>query len=111
MLQKWLAWYRKYFAVIHGDIIHLHRPDGRGLDYYLHVNPAGKEKGMLLVFNPLPQAVSQTLEIPLYYTGLDATAKVREQEGAARSYRLDRDYTIRLPVAISANGYSWLVIQ
>ena len=56
MLKKWMDWYRRYHDIIHGDIIHLRRPDGRGLDYYLHVNPAGKEKGMLLVFNPLDRS-------------------------------------------------------
>jgi hypothetical protein len=40
-----MNWYRKYRAIIQGDIIHLRRPDGRGLDYYLHVNPDTKEKG------------------------------------------------------------------
>ena len=56
MLKKWMDWYRRYRAIIQGDIIHLRRPDGRDLDYYLHVNPANQEKGMLLVFNPLDEA-------------------------------------------------------
>jgi hypothetical protein len=111
MLKKWLTWYRKYFAIIHGDIIHLRRPDGRGLDYYLHVNPAGKEKGMLLVFNPLDQEVSQSLDIPLYYTGLTDTAKIREQEGVAKNFKLDRGCGVKLPVTIPANGYSWFAIE
>ena len=33
-----------------------------------------QEKGMLLVFNPLDQEISQTLDIPIYYTGLTDTA-------------------------------------
>jgi hypothetical protein len=111
MIKKWMAWYRKYEQVILGDIIHLKRPDGRGLDYYLHVNPAGKEKGMLLVFNPLDEDVKQTLDIPLYYTGLTGTAKIRDQEGQARSFRLERDGSVKLPVTIPANGYTWLVIE
>ena len=37
------------------------RPDGRGLDYFLHVNADLKEKGLLLVFNPTPAAVSRSL--------------------------------------------------
>ena len=111
MIKKWMAWYRKYDKIILGDIIHLKRPDGRSLDYYLHVNPAGKEKGMLLVFNPLDEPVSQTLDIPLYYTGLTDTAKIREQEGTPKTYRLDHEYSVKLPVNIPANGYTWLVIE
>jgi hypothetical protein len=111
MIRKWMTWYRKYEGIILGDIIHLKRPDGRGLDYYLHVNPAGKEKGMLLVFNPLPEPVTQTLDIPLYYTGLTETAQIREQEGAPKPYKLDREYTAKLPVSLPANGYTWVVIE
>lgn len=111
MLQKWMAWYQKYHEVILGDIIHLKRPDGRGLDYTLHVNPQGREKGMLLVFNPTPEEIRQTLELPLYYTGLTETAKIREQEGPAKAYALDRDSKVKLPVAIPANGYSWFIVE
>lgn len=111
MLKKWMAWYRKHYDVIHGDIIHLKRPDGRGLDYSLHVNPAGREKGMLLVFNPLDEPVTETLEVPLYYTGLAETAKIREQEGETKTYQLDRECSVRVTVSIPANGYTWLVIE
>lgn len=111
MLQKWMAWYHKHYDIIHGDIIHLKRPDGRNLDYYLHVNPAGKEKGMLLVFNPLDREVSQTLEVPLYYTGLTDTAKIREQEGAAKKFKLDREFNVKLPIIVPANGYTWFVVE
>ena len=56
------------------------RPDGRGLDYILHVNPDNKEKGMLLVFNPTSKTITKTLDIPLYYTGLTDTAEIRQEE-------------------------------
>ena len=113
MLLKWMSWYKKYFAIIHGDIIHLKRPDGRGLDYYLHVNskPGAKEKGMLLVFNPTPVEVTKTLDIPLYYTGLTSTAKIRVEEGPVKEFTLDRECKVKLPVTIPANGYTWFIIE
>ena len=111
MLRKWTDWYRRYRAIIQGAIIHLRRPDGRGLDYYLHVNPSNKEKGMLLVFNPLNEVVRCDLVVPLYYTGLTAAARIREQEGLPKTYQLDREFNVRLPVAIQANQYSWFVIE
>ncbi|MBN8460064.1 MAG: LamG domain-containing protein [Verrucomicrobia bacterium] len=111
MLLKWMAWYRKYEKIILGDIIHLKRPDGRGLDYYLHVNPAGPHKGMLLVFNPLDREIKQTLDIPLHYAGLTGSAKVREGEGAATTLPLGPDASLRLPVTLPANGYSWFVLE
>lgn len=111
MLVKWLDWYRRYRQVIQGDIIHLKRPDGRGLDYYLHVDPRGPHPGLLLVFNPTDEPLSQTLEVPLYYTGLTDTARIREQEGPPSEYRLDREYRVKLPVSVPANGYTWLVVE
>lgn len=111
MLQQRMAWYRKYYDLIQGDIIHLRRPDGRGLDYYLHVNPGGKEKGLLLVFNPLQEAVTQTLDIPLYYTGLSDTAKIRQEEGPSTEHPLDRQFNVKIPVTIPAHGDTWLVIE
>ena len=111
MLRKWMDWYRRYRAIIQGDIIHLRRPDGRDLDYTLHVNPAGREKGMLLVFNPLDEVVKRELVVPLYYTGPTATARIREQEGQPQTYQLDRGFNVRVPLTIPTNGYSWFIIE
>ena len=111
MLGKWMDWYRRYRAIIQGDIIHLRRPDGRDLDYTLHVNPANKEKGMLLVFNPLNEVVKRELVVPLYYTGLTDHARIREQDGLPQNHQLDRGLNVRVPVTIPANGYSWYVIE
>ncbi|MCX6877938.1 MAG: hypothetical protein NTW21_29605 [Verrucomicrobia bacterium] len=111
MLKKWMTWYRRYRAIIQGDIIHLRRPDGRGPDYYLHVNPSNKEKGMLLVFNPLNEAAKKELTVPLYYTGLTDTARIREQEGQPQTYQFDREFNVRVPLTIPANGYSWFSIE
>ena len=111
MLVKWMTWYRRYRDLIQGDIIHLRRPDGRGLDYYLHVNPKGKEKGMLLVFNPLEHPVTKTLDLPLYYTGLQGSASIREQEGKPATCRLDGEAKTKYEVTVPANGYNWYIIE
>ncbi|MBI5834139.1 MAG: LamG domain-containing protein [Armatimonadetes bacterium] len=111
MLTRWMAWYKRHREVLGGDIIHLRRPDGRGLDYYLHVNPAGREKGLLLVFNPTDEAITQSLSVPLYYTGLSDTAKISAQDGPAKSYRLDRGRQVRLPVTVPAGGFGWWVVR
>ncbi|XZE53542.1 LamG domain-containing protein [Planctomycetaceae bacterium SH139] len=111
MLKKWMAWYHKHKEVILGDIIHLERPDGRGLDYYLHVNAGGKEKGMLLVFNPLDTEASQTVDLPLYYTGLTSQASIRNREGTAEIHQLDGASSTRLPVTLPAGGFTWFIIE
>ncbi len=84
---------------------------GRDLDAVLHVNPDLKEKGLLLVFNPTDRTISKALSVPLYYAGLTDAARVREQEGTAKSYRLDRTYGIALDVRVEAGGFTWFVIE
>lgn len=110
MLIKWITWYKKYRDLVQGDIIHLRRPDGRGLDYTLHVDPKNK-RGMLLVFNPLKQPVTKTLSVPLYYTGLSGQARIREQEGEAKTHALDGQSQVNIEVAIPADGFSWYIIE
>ena len=111
VVKRWVDFYKRHRAILDSDIIHLRRADGRDLDYFLHVNPALPEKGLLMVYNPLDREVKRTLNVPLYYTGLTRKAVVREREGSRRSFTLTRDYSIELPVAIPARGVSWFVIQ
>ena len=111
LVKKWVMFYKAHRQVLDGDIIHLRRANGLDLDGWLHVNPQGKEKGLLMVYNPLNTQISQTLSILLYYTGLTDTAKVREQDGKQRFYQLNRDYHIDLPVTIPAHGFNWFVME
>ena len=47
LVKQWVGFYKKHRAILDGDILHLRRADGRDIDYLLHVNPAGTEKGLL----------------------------------------------------------------
>ena len=111
MLKKWTDWYRRYHDIIQGDIIHLRRPDGRGFDYYLHVNPSHQEKGMLLVFNPLTERCGRNARRPARLHRSDGYRQIREQEGELKRFKLDREYQVKLPVHMPANGYTWLVVE
>ena len=75
-----------------------------------HVNPRLEHRGMLVVFNPLDREVNRTLRVPLYYTGLEESAMVRQEEGAPREHRLARDYSIALEVSVAPRGMTWFVI-
>jgi hypothetical protein len=110
-VKKWVDFFKRHREALEGDLIHLRRADGRDVDYWLKVNPRGKEKGLLAVYNPLEREVSKTLRIPLYYTGLTDAARVSERDGQAKEYRLARDYTIQLPVTVPAGGLAWCVIE
>jgi hypothetical protein len=111
VVKRWVDFYKHHRQVLDGDILHLRRADGRDLDYLLHVNPSGQEKGLLMVYNPLSTEVAKTLAIPLYYTGKTTTAQLSERDGASKRYKLDRAYNIDLPVRISPHGVDWFVVE
>lgn len=111
VVKRWVDFYKKHREVLNADILHLRRADGRDMDYILHVNPAGKEKGLLMVYNPLDTTVSKTLRVPLYYTGKTTTAEISERNGPARVVKLDRSYNVELAVQVAARGVTWFVIR
>jgi hypothetical protein len=111
LVQDTVAWYKKYRAILDSDLIHVRRPDGRDIDCMLHVNPALKEKGLAMIYNPLAEPVQRTIRLPLHYTGLTGTARVREQEGTPTSYALDGEAAAQVPVTVPAQGHTWLVIE
>jgi hypothetical protein len=111
VVQKWVAWFKAHRDILESDLVHLRRADGRDLDGWLHVNPNLKQCGLAMLYNPLDTEVHRTFTLPLYYTGLDRTAVIREQDGPRRRYRLERGYRVQVPVRVPANGRTWLVIE
>ena len=111
MVSNTISWYKKYRDILNADIIHLRRADGRDWDGILHVNPTLKTKGFVLLYNPLNEKITRIITLPLYYTGITTTALVREKEGLARKYTLDRNYTIKLTVSIDPESYTWYSIE
>ncbi len=111
LVKDTVAWYKKHRAILESDIIHVRRPDGLDIDCMLHANPALKERGLAMVYNPLSETAKRTLPLPLYYTGITGSAMIREKEGPAREYKLARDYSVEVPVEVPPHGYTWLVIE
>lgn len=111
MVKAKVEWFKAHRDILESDLIHGRRADARQLDWMLHVNPKLKEKGMLVVFNPLDEPVTTTLKVNLYYTGLSETAQVREQGGRARTVNLARDYTVEIPVTVPAQSMNWQVFE
>lgn len=108
---KVIKWYKKYRNILNSDVIHLRRADGRDWDGILHVNPALKEKGLMMLYNPTKEKMVKTIKVPLYYSGLTNTAKISEKGGAAKTYKLNRDYTVDLSFTINAGSYTWFVVE
>ena len=108
---KVINWYKKYRDILNSDIIHLRRADGRDWDGWLHVNPALKEKGLLMIFNPLKEKITRTIKVPLYYTGLTTVSAIREKEKVPGTYKLNRSYEIELTFTLEPESYTWFLIQ
>ncbi|WP_286174946.1 NPCBM/NEW2 domain-containing protein [Cytophaga sp. FL35] len=106
-----IDWYKKYRDILNSDIIHLRRPSGKDWDGFIHVNSKLKEKGLALFFNPLNTKIEREIELPLYYTGLNQTAKIRIGDGKPSEYKINRDYTVKISLEIPANSYTWLVVE
>ena len=110
-VQEVINWYKKYRPILNSDLIHLRRADGRDWDGILHVNPDLPEKGLVMLYNPLKEAITRTIRLPLYYSGLTEKASIREQEGLARTHPLNRVYEAQVEVTLPAEGYTWLVVE
>lgn len=111
LLQRMVSWYKRYRAILNSDVIHLRRPDGRDWDGIMHVNPRLPERAFVMLYNPLAAPITRHIQLPLYYTGLTQKARISQQGGKTRTYKLDRNYAVGIEVSIPANGYTWLVVQ
>lgn len=110
MVVETINWYKKYREILNADMIHLRRADGRDWDGFLHVDPTGREKGLLMLFNPLNAPITRTIHVPVYYTGLHQKVKLNDQNGKQEILTVTRDYTIELKTTIPAKGFSWYVL-
>jgi hypothetical protein len=106
-----INWYKKYREILNSDLIHLRRADGRNWDGWLHVNPALKQKGLMMLFNPTDKLIKTEIVVPVYYTGMHTAVKVREKEGTVKTFTVSRDYKIKLPVSLQPGSYSWWVME
>lgn len=111
LVRRVIGWYKKYRQILNADIIHLRRADGRDWDGFLHVDPKGAEKGLLMVFNPLKQSIERTIDVPLYYAGIRGTAKVSAGEDVARTMTLSDHGTLQLKIRMEPESYRWFVIR
>ncbi|MCE6990091.1 alpha-galactosidase [Dyadobacter sp. CY323] len=106
-----INWYKKYRDILNSDVLHLRRADGRDWDGIMHINPALKQKGLVMLYNPLEISIQRSVKLPVYYTGQHETIRVREKESAAKTVKISRDYDAMVTVTIPANSYTWLVLE
>lgn len=107
-----VQWYKKYRELLNADIIHLRRADGRDWDGIMHVQPGAKTiKALAMLYNPLRQAITRTIQLPLYYTGIKGSAIVTGKDGKVQTYTVNPTTgSIQLTFTIPAEGYTWFTI-
>ena len=111
VVKKWADFYKKYRLILDADLIHVRRPDGRSIDCMLHADVQISPCGLAMLYNPTHTAQQITLTLPLYYTGLSEIAKIREEEGEPKRYKIDRNYNVEIPIKMEAKSVSYLVIE
>ncbi len=108
---KWVSWFKKYRDILESDVIHVRRADGKNLDCVLHVNPTLPIKGLAVVYNPTPRELSQDIELPLYYTGLDRSASVSIEDRGQHKVVLSREYKVTIHPRVPAESCVWVTIR
>jgi hypothetical protein len=111
LVQSVISWYKKYRDILNANIIHLRRPDGRDWDGIIHVDASLTHKALAMLYNPLNTAIKRKIMLPLYYTGLNKTAKISIKANNPIAYTLNSAAEAIVEVEIPAQGYTWLVVQ
>lgn len=111
MVIEVIEWYKKYREILNADIIRLRRADGRNWDGWMHVDPNGKEKALVMLFNPTDKKIEKSLTIPLYYAGLQGKAKVSVEGKGSKNFPLNQKSELTFDVSIPSDSYTWLIIE
>lgn len=106
-----VKWYKTHRDILNSDIIHLQRASGSDWDGIMHVDPQLKEKGLIMLYNPLKEKITRSIKVPLYYTGLKTTATFLEGGKVKRIMKLNRDYSADMTFTIAPESYTWFVIE
>lgn len=62
IVRKWMAFYLRYRDYFAGDLLHVREPDGDGLDAVLHARAGDRPGGLLVVYNPLDEEITGTID-------------------------------------------------
>ena len=118
---KWGGFFKAYRTLLSsGDLIHIKRVDGQGMDAVLHANYRNASTpGLLVIFNPRDTPISNSsLVIPCYYTGIQGSALVTWEPWPGSpspspvSMPLDSRGRGSLPgISIPPRSLTWAVIR
>ena len=64
-----------------------------------------------MLYNPLENPIRKTINVDLYYTGLNDQVNISKNDGSTYSLKIDRDYTIDIDIEIPSRGWTWYVLN
>ncbi|MBN2506596.1 MAG: alpha-galactosidase [Verrucomicrobia bacterium] len=111
VVKRWVDFYRRHRPILNSDLVHLRRADGRDWDGWLHVNPALRERGLAMIYNPLREPITRTLSLPLYYTGLTETARIRVGDAPPCHVALTRNHHATVTVTVPAQDRVAILVE
>lgn len=111
LVRKVVFWYRNYRTILNAPVIHLRRPDGRDWDGIMHADATGKDKGMILLYNPTNAPITRTIDVPMHYTGIKDKAIVSESDKKPVPLVVNKEGKIKLTATIPAQGSKWYTIR
>ena len=112
LIKSKVQWFKDHRAILTSDIVHVQQPTGQGIDAFLHVNPKlSNEKALAMVFNPTDTNHTETLRLPLYFSGLEDNVMVSVDGAAPIPTTLERDYSINVEVTVAAKSTCWVSIM
>lgn len=118
VLTPWAAWFKKYRTLLSaGDVIHVARPDGQGVDVIIRARASDPTcVGLVFLTNPTAAPITLgALTLPLYYTGASPGGSARLLwNGSGGPVALQLDWRARgtvLNVTVPARGVAWAKIE
>jgi len=64
-----------------------------------------------MLYNPLKETMVRTIKLPVYYTGLQKQASVKDKNGIAKNYLINQNNEIELTCAIAPESYTWFTME
>ena len=117
---KWGGWFKAHRALLStGDLIHIARANGQGLDAILHAKAGAPTPALLVVWNPTDAPLSAQLAVPLYYAGLRGPSTVNvtfedwpgaSPAPAAQTVPMDWRGRAAVPVTVPARSVTWATL-
>ena len=75
------------------------------------MDPSLPQKGLMMLFNPTNETITRTIQLPLYYTGLQDKAKIAIKGQSPKTYQLNRSYDASFSFTLAPGAYEWYTIE